>query len=118
MRETNAKPAARTSRRRFPSLKAPCAFEAVAHPNLVFDDQHRIIGAARSGLGVALVDRALIHQDVGRERSAIVSENHIEPRACYRLACAETSIAAQSHVDLFRKWLVREIAAIHRVVGL
>ena len=82
------------------------------HPHLVFDDQRIIIEAVRAGLGIALADRALIHEDVARGRIRVISERFVQPRFCYWLVCAEEHATAKSCVSLFRDWLVREIAQI------
>jgi LysR family transcriptional regulator, glycine cleavage system transcriptional activator len=84
------------------------------HPNLVFDDQHTIIEAARAGLGIALADRALIQEDVARGRICVLSERFIQPRACYRLVCAEENVATKSCVAMFHEWLVQEITKIQK----
>ncbi len=89
-----------------------------AHPNLVFDDQHTIIEATRAGLGIALADRALIQDDVARERICVISERFIQPRACYRLVYAEEHVSENSCVNLFREWLVQEISEIQSVAGI
>ena len=89
-----------------------------AHPNLVFDDQHTIIEATQAGLGIALADRALIQDEVARGRLCVVSERFVQPRACYRLVYAEEHVSADSCVNLFREWLVREIAEIQNEVEI
>ncbi|WP_029059270.1 LysR family transcriptional regulator [Stappia stellulata] len=87
------------------------------HPNLVFDDQHTIIEVVRSGQGIALADRSLIDQDVNAGRIFVISESYIRPPLSYKFVCAEDIIAATSYVDVFRKWLMDEIAEIQALSG-
>ncbi|WP_349358077.1 LysR family transcriptional regulator [Stappia sp.] len=82
------------------------------HPNLVFDDQHTIIEVVRSGQGIALADRSLIDQDVKAGRIFVISESYIQPSLSYKFVCAEGTVAATSYVDVFRKWLMKEISEI------
>ncbi|WP_278923724.1 LysR family transcriptional regulator [Pseudophaeobacter profundi] len=85
---------------------------ASANSNLIFDDQHTILAAVRSGQGVGLADRALISEDVERGRVCIVSENSVEPEISYKFICGAGRNTAGSLIETFRIWLMSELEGL------
>lgn len=80
-----------------------------ANSNLIFDDQHAILAAVRSGQGIGLADRALISEDVERGRVCVVSENYVVPEASYKFICGQGRNIPGSLIEIFRKWLIAEL---------
>ncbi|MCQ0092438.1 LysR family transcriptional regulator [Roseovarius sp. M141] len=83
-----------------------------APQNLIFDDQHTILEAARSGQGIGMAERSLIRGDLERGRIAILSDLCLRPEASYKFVYKTERAATHPMIDLFRTWLERQVALI------
>ena len=86
--------------------------DLAANSNLFFDDQHTLLAAVRSGQGIGFSHRPLVESDVQRGALCIVSERYFEPRESYKFICSHENIASNPALQLFRDWLVKEVATI------
>ncbi len=81
------------------------------HPNLIFDDQHTIVEAVKSGQGIAMADRSLVQDDIKRGRIIVISSLHVESNTSYKFICSDEQLKTNPVIALFRDWLMKEVAA-------
>lgn len=77
--------------------------------NLIFDDQHTILEAVRSGQGIGMAECSLVKGDVSRGRITILSEQYIRPETSYKLIYKSEHAASNPAIEHFRAWLEREV---------
>ena len=80
--------------------------------NLVFDDQHTILEAVRSGQGIGMAERSMIHGDVERGRISILSQRALQPDASYKFIYKSERVASNQAIELFRDWLEQIVASM------
>jgi LysR family glycine cleavage system transcriptional activator len=80
--------------------------------NLIFDDQHTILEAVRSGQGIGMAERSLIQGDVARGRISILSDLCLRPQTSYKFIYKMDRAASHPVIELFRKWLEQQVALI------
>lgn len=78
--------------------------------NLIFDDQHIILEAVKEGQGVALIDRALVAQELKAGKVFLVCDHCFEPQETYQFVCAEELFLTKTVTKDFLDWLVKEIS--------
>ncbi|WP_323776353.1 LysR family transcriptional regulator [Leisingera sp.] len=83
-----------------------------ATQNLIFDDQHTILEAIRSGQGIGVADRSLVREDVTRGRIVILSENYLRPETSYKFIFMQERAGSNSSIRLFRDWLENEVTKL------
>lgn len=80
--------------------------------NLIFDDQHTILEAVRSGQGIGMAERSLIQGDVARGRISILSDLCLQPQTSYKFIYKTERAASHPVIGLFRKWLEQQVELI------
>ncbi len=83
-----------------------------ASQNLIFDDQHTILEAARSGQGIGMAERSLIQGDVARGRISILSDLCLQPKTSYKFIYKTERAASHPVIELFQKWLEQQVELI------
>lgn len=78
--------------------------------DLIFDDQHIILEAVKEGQGVALIDQALVEQELRTGQMVLVSEHSFEPQETYQFVCQEDLFRSKPVTKDFLDWLLREVA--------
>jgi LysR family glycine cleavage system transcriptional activator len=89
--------------------------ETTATQNLIFDDQHTILEATRSGQGIGMAERSLIQGDVERGRVCILSEQCLRPESSYKFIYKSDRATANPVIGLFRSWLEQEVSNLQRL---
>lgn len=85
-----------------------------ASQNLIFDDQHTILEAVRSGQGIGMAERSLIRGDVARGRIAILSDLCLRPKTSYKFIYKTDRAASHPVIGLFQRWLEQQVEIIQR----
>ncbi|RKF17002.1 LysR family transcriptional regulator [Roseovarius spongiae] len=80
--------------------------------NLIFDDQHTILEAVRSGQGIGMAERSLIQGDVARGRIAILSDLCLRPEASYKFIYKADRAASHRVIEVFHDWLRDQVERI------
>ena len=80
--------------------------------NLIFDDQHTILEAVRSGQGIGMAERSLVQGDVARGRIAILSDLCLKPQTSYKFIYKTERAESHPVIGLFRKWLEKQVELI------
>lgn len=83
-----------------------------APQNLIFDDQHTILEAVRSGQGIGMAERSLIQGDVARGRISILSDLCLNPPTSYKFIYKTDRAASNPVIELFQEWLQQQVALI------
>jgi LysR family transcriptional regulator, glycine cleavage system transcriptional activator len=83
-----------------------------APQNLIFDDQHTILEAVRSGQGIGMAERSLIKEDLARGRITLLSDLCLRPKTSYKFIYKADRAAAHPVIELFLTWLQQQVAVI------
>ncbi|WP_281967810.1 LysR family transcriptional regulator [Roseovarius nanhaiticus] len=83
-----------------------------ASQNLIFDDQHTILEAVRSGQGIGMAERSLIQGDVVRGRISILSNLCLRPQNSYKFIYKTDRAISHPVIELFLEWLQRQVDLI------
>jgi LysR family glycine cleavage system transcriptional activator len=87
--------------------------EAAVHKGSVFVDSNGVIEAALAGMGIALVRRSLVREELASGRLVVPFRATIDTPIAYYLVYDETAILPKSSRQ-FRDWLVSQAIASQR----
>lgn len=77
--------------------------------NLIFDELSVAAQAALAGLGIAMVQKAYFHDEIGKGQLVVPFETELHRELGYYLTVARERRRAD-HVVIFRDWLLRQLA--------